>query len=108
MGTTQPLTLLVDSSISQETINRWVNAGHSVIQMDIEVAFALPHVDGIVSERAWRANNEMLKSTEGMMFKAMRAEKRVRVPKKASNKARKLRKTRRVYNEVVGATEVVS
>jgi hypothetical protein len=89
MGTTQPLTLLVDRSISEETLARWLAAGHAVAHIpDVEQGY-----DGIVSERAWRANDEMLKSTESMMFKAMRAEKRVRTPKKAKapRKARKVK-----------------
>ena len=83
--TTQPLSLLVDGSISKDTIARWIAAGHSV-QDIITTGY-----DGIVSAKAWRANDEMLASTEAMMFKAMRAEKRARTPAKvkAPRKARK-------------------
>ena len=93
MGTTQPLILIVDGSISKDTQDRWIAAGNRVFDLipvlDHE-GFEI-HYDGIVSERAWRANDEMLKSTEGMMFKAMRAEKRARNPKPAK-KPRKPRK----------------
>ena len=96
MGTTQPLILIVDGSISKDTQDRWIEAGHKVIELPaIHSWFEKIPYDGIVSERAWRANDEMLKSTEGMMFKAMRAEKRARTPKPA-RKARKPRKLKEI------------
>ena len=88
MGTTQPLSLLVGKGISFDTVSRWRDLGHTVLNL---TDVLLCPYDGIVSERAWRANDEMLKSSEGMMFKAMRAEKRERTPKPAK-KARKPRK----------------
>ena len=91
MATTQPLTLLIGPGISDAKAQEWVDAGHKVFQLLPELMGIPNEFDGIVSERAWRANDEMLKSTEGMMFKAMRAEKRARNPKPA-RKARKPRK----------------
>ena len=86
MGTTQPLTLLVGVGIGSDTVERWKAQGHTIIVMDASLLY-----DGIVCERAWRSNDEMLKSVEGFMFKAMRAGKRAHTIKPAK-KTRKPRK----------------
>ena len=96
MGTTQPLTILVGKGISDAKAQEWVEAGHNVYRFTSELMGIMDgEYDGIISERAWRANDEMLKSTEGMMFKAMRAEKRARTPKPA-RKTRKPRKPKEI------------
>ena len=81
MGTTQPLKLVAGVGISLDTVERWKALGHIVVRLPLPFDVGTVDYDGLVSERAWRANDEMLKSTEGMMFKAMRAEKRARNPK---------------------------
>ena len=99
MSTTQPLTLLIGPGVSDETAQRWETAGHKIYRFLPELlGMKEDEIDGFVSEKAWRANDEMLKSTEGMMFKAMRAEKRARTPK-PEKKARKPRKKKGVTDE---------
>lgn len=88
--TTQPLTILVCPGISEAKAQEWVEAGHNIYNLLPLTGIPEP-VDLIVGERCWRANDELLKATEGMMFKAARAEKRARTPK-PEKKARKPRK----------------